>query len=122
MIPIKNFGKDHWSTFAYVETLATDHNGIIIPNVLKMRTNRKIHPNVSNPIDGSKYPTKLKDGTVLSDHDDWSCLEDAVENGLLIDIGTGLMRQFKLTDKGRKVANSLRSHKSKGGKFGDFQP
>lgn len=32
MIPIEKFGKDHWSTFAYVETLAVENNGIIIPH------------------------------------------------------------------------------------------
>ena len=120
MIHIANWGKDHWSTFAYAETLAVDHEGIIIPEASKMRTNHKTHPFIGNPIDGSKYPTKLRNGNILRDHDDWDCLDDAVKNGLLIDIGSSLNRVFKLTKRGRSVANLLRWHKSKGGKFEDF--
>lgn len=120
MIHIANWGKDHWSTFAYAETLAVDNKGIIIPEATKMRTNHKIHPFFMNPIDGSKYPTESRNGDILHGHDDWDCLDDAVKNGLLIDIGTGINRVFKLTERGRTVANLLRDHKSKGGKFEDF--
>lgn len=120
MIHIATWGKDHWSTFAYAETLAVDHEGIIIPEVSKMRTNHQTHPFFGNPIDGSKYPTKLRNGNILRGHDDWNCLDDAVKNGLLIDIGSGTNRAFKLTNRGRKVANLLRQHKSNGGKLEDF--
>lgn len=119
-IHIQNFGKDHWSTFAYLETLSVDHEGMIIPDVRKMRTNHHTHPSVSNPIDGSKYPTVLRDGTILQGHDDWNCVDDLIENGLLNDIGTGTNGIFRLTVKGKDVANLLREHKSKGGKFKDF--
>jgi hypothetical protein len=120
MIPITNFGKDHWSTFAYAETLAVDNNGIIIPYSMRMRTNHKTHKFLGNPIDGSEYPTILRDGNVLKGHDDWDCLDDAVKLGLLKDVGTGLNRQFKLTEEGRHVANRLREHKSQGGTFKNF--
>ena len=73
VIPIENWGKDHWSTFAYAETLAVDNNGIIIPEVLKMRTNIKTHFFMRNPNDGSMYPTMLKNGNVSRGHDDWDC-------------------------------------------------
>ncbi len=119
-IPIENWGKDHWSTFAYAETLATDHKGIIIPVPLRMRTNHETHFFMKNPIDGSVYPTILRNGDTVQGHDDWDCLDDAVENGLLINIGSGLNRAFKMTEKGRKFADSLRDHKSKGGTFKNF--
>ena len=47
-------------------------------------------------------------------------LDDAVKNGLLIDVGTELNRVFKLTKKGRTVANLLREHKTEGGTFQNF--
>jgi hypothetical protein len=120
IIPIKNWGKDHWSTFAYAETLAVDHKGIVVPEPTRMRTNHKTHPFMRSPIDESKYPTILKNGEAVRDHDDWNCLDDAVENGLLDDIGTGLIRTFSLTKRGREVADLLREHKSSGGTFKNF--
>jgi hypothetical protein len=120
MIHIATWGKDHWSAFAYAETLAVDHEGIIIPEVSKMRTNHKTHPFLGGLIDGGKYPTKLRNGNILRGHDDWDCLDDAVKNGLLMDIGSSTNKAYKLTKRGRKVANLLREHKSKGRKLEDF--
>jgi len=120
VIPIENWGKDHWSTFAYAETLAVDNAGMIVPDPTKMRTNRKIHPFMRNPNDGSMYPTILKNDNVVYGHDDWDCLDDAVKNGLLMDIGTEINRAFSLTEKGRTIANLLRDHKTKGGTFKNF--
>lgn len=120
MISITQFGKDHWSTFAYAETLAVESNGIISPHPIRMRTNHNTHKFYGSPIDGHKYPTILRNGELLEGHDDWDCLDDAVKIGLLEDIGTGLNRQFKLTKEGRIVANLLREYKTGGGKFANF--
>lgn len=120
MIPLENWGKDHWSTFAYAETLAVDNNGTIIPELSRMRTNIKKQQHLWSAVDGSKYPTILRDGSILQGHDDWDCLEDAVENGLLTDTGTGTYKAYQLTEEGRKVADLLRKYKSLGGKFKDF--
>ncbi len=120
-IPIERWGKDHWSTFAYVETLAVDHQGFAKPEHERMRTNIQSHPHLIgrfNP-DGSKYPTRLKDGEVTG-HDDWDCLDDAVREGLLEDIGTGFTRCFKLTKYGQEVASALRKHKQEGKNIGEF--
>lgn len=119
-IPIENWGKDHWSTFAYVETLAVEHKGIAIPEPCMMRTNNGKHGYMGNPIDGNKYPTILKNNDVVLGHDDWDCLDDMLKNELLVDIGTDLYRSFKLTEKGRRVANLLREHKAGGGTFNNF--
>ena len=127
-IPIERWGKDHWSTFAYVETLAVDsgNKGLAIPVKERMRTNEKTHPHLignccgSDALNGSRYPTRLKDGE-LKGHDDWACLDDAVEAGLLTDEGSGLNRAFKLTKLGKEIANQLRNHKTTGGVFQTFE-
>ena len=121
MIAISRWGKDHWSTFAYLETLAVDHEGIAKPDNRRMRTNEKTHPHLlGSPEQGaSQYATRLKDGEAKG-HDDWDCLDDAVEVGFLEDIGTGINRVFKFTKLGQKVASQLRVHKMNGGNFGDF--
>lgn len=120
VIPIENWGRDHWSTFAYAETLTVDHKGIIIPDKMKMRTNHETHFFMNNPTDGVEYPTILKNGDVVQGHDDWDCLDDAVKNGLLVDAGTGSNRAFLLTERGRTVADLLRRHKARGGTFQNF--
>jgi hypothetical protein len=130
-VPMALWGKDHWSTFAYIETRCVDHEGV--PNREHMRCTPKIHPGLTNSANQSfstDYPTRLKggihEGKPLSvekkDHDDWSCLEDAESAGLLINIGTGINPVFRLTDLGRKVADQLRLHKSNGGRFATFEP
>lgn len=130
-IPMSKWGKDHWSTLAYLETLAVDHSGIAKPVNARMRTNEKRHPHLvggdfgmgigglGSGLGGSKYPTRLKDGEV-KDHDDWDCVDDAVEEGLIEDVGTGLNRAYKFTKLGKKVMAKLREFKQEGGNFQDF--
>ena len=126
-IKMKEWGKDHWSTFAYAETLAVDggKKGLIIPNRSRMRTNEKIHPHLVGVsfgnVGGSEYPTRLKEREI-KDHDDWDCLDDAVKEGLLTDEGTGLNRAFRLTKSGKEIANQLRNHKAEGKSFSEFKP
>lgn len=127
-IPMSRWGKDHWSTLAYLETLAVDSSfkGVAKPVNARMRTNEKRRPhlvgNVGYPtsaLNGSQYPTRLKDGEV-KDHDDWDCVDDAVEEGLIEDVGTGLNRAYKFTKLGMKVMAKLREFKQEGGNFHDF--
>lgn len=79
-----NFGKDHWSLFAYVETVVVDRKGII--ENARLRTSHERHPLFidmhRNAIDGARYPTRCKDGE-LSEHDDWDCLVDLKNEGLI---------------------------------------
>jgi hypothetical protein len=86
------FGKDHWSTFAYVETRAVDHKGTIEHDHMRCDTDR--HPmlalagrrtsvvgfGMSGP--SAKYPTFAK-GEQIENHDDYDCLDDLVAAGLL---------------------------------------
>jgi hypothetical protein len=136
-VPVERFGKDHWSTFAYLETRAVDAGGVI--DNRKMRCHLRLHrtfaanpPNASvgSPIDGSAYPTRLKDGE-LPNHDDWSCLEDMAAAGLLVaefrtahhgwPVGGGEAR-IRLTPAGLEMAAKLRAHKAAGGTFAAFEP
>lgn len=109
-INIEEFGKDHWSTFAYAETLAVDsgNKGWIIPEIKRMR------------MDGVRYGTRLKT-RIVEGHNDFDCLDDFVRIGLLTDEGTGFTRAFKLTELGYNVASKLRRHKAEGGNYKDFK-
>lgn len=124
MIPMEKWSKDHWSTFAYIETCIVDDKGA--PDHRRMRTDHELHPGlgVASPIScgfsATKYPTRLKGGDTVDGHDDWSCLDDAEAAGLLTIDGTGIYPNYALTDKGRVVARALRDHKGSGGSFSTF--
>lgn len=122
MIPIEKFGKTHWSLFAYVETRAVDYKGVLDRRHLSIDSFR--HPLVahlpwSRP---DEYPTRLKDGELAHDHDEWDCLEDLTAAGLIAREGTGIHPVFSLTDLGRRVASQLRDHKAHGGVYAQFVP
>lgn len=132
-IPVEKWGKDHWSTLAYLETVVVDHNGNI--NNQKMRCNPRLHRHFADTYhlerDPDKYPTRLRGGELQHNHDDWSCLEDMVAAGLIeseflrvhddLTFGTSKAR-VKLTDLGRFYAAELRKFKATGGNFADFVP
>ncbi len=121
-VPIAQFGKDHWSTLAYIETRCVDHRGI--PNRDHMRVDVDRHPQFGNRVSQSsdqKHPTRLKDGK-LPDHDDWDCVDDLIDHGLLEWGGTGVNPVFHLTETGQKIVGALRKHKAKGGTFANFEP
>jgi hypothetical protein len=56
----------------------------------------------------------------LADHDDWDCLED-MENAGLLEIVSVANTAIVLTAKGLAVAGHLRKHKATGGAFSDFK-
>jgi len=125
-ISMSKWGKDHWSTLAYLETLAVERSGLAIPVRARMRTNEIRHPHLlgntgfsSGALNGSGYPTRLKEGEVKG-HDDWDCVDDAIEEGLVEDVGTGLNRAYKFTKLGKEVIAKLRQFKMDGGNFQDF--
>lgn len=132
-IPMSEWGKDHWSTLAYLETCAVDNLGII--DNRRMRTNPRLHRKLVgiSPMgeiqDGSKYPTIAKSGNIPK-HDDWSCLEDAVAASLVEVEFTeryhrpfgGLVARVKFNENGLKVVAQLREYRSNGGNFGSFAP
>lgn len=123
-ISMKAWGKDHWSTLLYLETRVVDHDGHLAPP--QMRS-------------GSEYPTRLKAGKV-SHHDDWDCVVDMIEQGLVtLNAGPHAFdptrtsgRQLHrfcadgalvgLTDLGWKVAHQLRRHQAETRRSGTFEP
>lgn len=96
-VPEERWGKDHWTTLLYLETCAVDLRGRV--EHAKMRTSRRnwrlagvVH-GVANVMERDKYPTRLVpvqaeraqyDSVHLTGgHDDWECLQDLADAGLL---------------------------------------
>lgn len=121
-VPIEKFGKDHWSTFAYAECRIVDNDGL--PDLNHMRCDIDRHPGLGRARwgggDRKKYPTILRGGEKLDDHDDWDCIDDLVAAGLLTIHGTGIHPVWAMTEKGWQVAALLRQHKAKGKNFSEF--
>jgi hypothetical protein len=117
-IPMEEFGKDHWSTFAYVETLVVEGEQ---PRRERMRCDADRHPQFAHGEFKDKFPTRTKKGEVKN-HDDWDCLDDCELVGLIENTGTNLHRVYKLTTLGWTVASQLRQHKADGGNFHSFVP
>ena len=118
-IAVQDWGRDHWSTFAYVETRIVEHKGMV--DVRHMRCDPDLHPLFAHAGSHSaKHPTRLREGT-RSDHDDWSCLDDAEAAGLLCNNGTGMHRIYALPEEGHRAAAALRKHKAQGGSFATFR-
>ena len=132
-IPMNRWGKDHWSTLAYLETLAVDNRGVI--DNKRMRCNPRIHRELANisisgVMDGGKYPTRLKDGEI-DKHDDWSCVEDIEHAGLITTsvkvtkrgmLFGNYQARIKMTKLGLSISGMLRNHKASGGNFHEFNP
>lgn len=118
-IPMDQWGRDHWSTFAYVETRIVEHKGVL--DIRHMRCDPSLHPLLAHAGSHSSklHPTRLRVGT-QAQHDDWSCLDDAEAAGLLRNIGTGMNRVYALTDAGHHAAAALRRHQAQGGGFAGF--
>lgn len=138
MINIENFGKDHWSLFAYIESLCVDSKDAIAQiNRSRMRCNPERHPLLDNNNTWlPTYSTRLKGffdfpdcqnyklaceaGFQVDGHDDWNCLEDLEEAGL-IEITSMKNRMVMMTDKGLQVSNKMRNFKAKGGSYARFE-
>lgn len=123
-IPMRLWGKDHWSTLAYIETICVDYKGTI--DFRRMRIHEDRHPEYAVNynrfrISGKSYPTRLKNGALRKSHDDWDCVEDMAREGLIEIEGTGINPLLKLTEKGIEIAHRLREFKIKGGNFTDFR-
>lgn len=120
MVEMSKWGKDHWSTYAYLETIQVDRKGIV--DRLKMRCDPDVHPHLAVRHSSGRYPTLIKTGK-LPAHDDWSCMEDMVLAGLLIVTWvTGTMAKVEFTDMGWAIAGMLRRHRAEGGKYANFEP
>lgn len=135
--PVEKFGKDHWSMFAYIETLCVDgRDGLGVIDPRKCRINPERHPNMGGAgLWKDEYSTRLRGffdfpdradpakaeeaGVMIVGHDDIDCLEDLDEAGLVSYI-TLTSGGVVMTEKGMEVAGKLRTHKASGGNFSGF--
>lgn len=133
-VPVSEWGKDHWSTLAYIETVCVDSvttKGIGSIVFDRMRVDRHRHPmligrrqavSFSGVRDNEKnYPTRLRNDRELHDHDDWDCLDDMEKAGL-VEVISQANGRVRMTDAGLAMAAKLRAHKARGGKYADFDP
>ena len=134
-VPMRDWGKDHWSTFAYLVTRAVDGKGMI--DNRRMRCSARLHRHFAHTgtaalgMEGSKSPTFLAGGALMEGHDDWSCLEDMVHAGLIKaeyrekypDRTFGNMEaRIELTELGLAYSALITQHKVTGNSFGNFRP
>lgn len=133
-VPAALWGKDHWSTLAYVESVATDCSGFQVGVDGRMRSNRR-HFRVMHECPkprragrsmvgaalASDAGTRLNDGQVIAGHDDWCCLQDMAQEGLFNVNASGIQPGFilHLSAKGQAWCAALRAHKQAGGMFHD---
>lgn len=125
-VKLKDFGKDHWSTFAYLASCVVGAGGR--PDLKRMRCEPKIHPGLVPPgmlghlMNFPPALTRLKGREMPAHipHDDWSCAEDIEAAGLLVSLGTGIAPVYDLTAKGWKMLQNLLAWKRGGGTFGNF--
>ena len=102
-IALADFGKDHWSAFAYLETVCVDYGGV--PEIKRMRTHYERHPGLVDYLHfshskGKDYPTRIKGGREVHDHDDWDCVDDLNREGLVKIKGTGIHPQWEFNVSG----------------------
>ncbi len=123
-IPLELWGRDHWSTFRYIETRIVSYKGCPAMQQMRCFSGRALRPGADHgghshiPAFMKDYPTRLvvrdaNDSTKvagrinLNGHDDWDCADDAVSAKLLVSHGTGLHPVFALTDYGWEVIKAI---------------
>lgn len=122
-ISIDLFGKDHWSTLAYIETVIVENTFYELKSDSHMRTHSHHknllgkHQQMFGMGTGDKYGTRLNNGEEIFHHDDWDCIFDA-EKEKIVKIENN---KVKFTDYGYSILAQLRKHKSEGGSFSDFK-
>lgn len=138
-IPISHWGRDHWTTLAYIETVMVDMGGFQVGSDARMKSNRRNYRVMARdcpkPLRATNqaaslalvmephHATKLNDGQQVPNHDDWACVQDMGAEGLFAEgidnIEPGVVLKF--SEKGNRVANALREFRRGGGKMADFR-
>lgn len=129
-VDITDFGEDHWGLLHYTATRVEQSKGILELHTL--RCNPARHQKINKAdlpwsvIMGTRLRGFFRDGMQpdlafqLGDHDDYDCLIDLEENGLLI--ATNSFDAVVLMPFGIRIANMLKEHKKKGEHFASFSP
>jgi hypothetical protein len=133
IIPMEQFGKDHWSTLAYIETVMVECAGFQVGFDGRMRQGRRNFRVIKEECPLPKRPnrckmaivmepqwsTRLRNGSLIDGHDDWHCVQDLAEAGLLEgEVEPG--KTLQLTEQGKQVVGLLRDHKRNGGSYSTF--
>ncbi|MCP4394870.1 MAG: hypothetical protein GY804_11490 [Alphaproteobacteria bacterium] len=113
-LKMSQWGIDHVSTLVYLEIRAVDYGGKI--DVRHMRCDGRIHPMYIHSAEGANIPTRLKDGKLLDFHDDWSCVEDFVDQKLISLHG----KTVTFTYKGFEYAHEIRKLRASGKGYSEF--
>ena len=122
-VPMRDWGKDHWSLLGYLEYRCVNHKGFVQFN--QMQCNKNRHPQYlgisphGSELDGSKYGIRLAGKRQLPgpDYDEWDCIEDLMAEGLIRDIGFTMTPQFQITDKGWEIVKQVMKFKGEGHHF-----
>lgn len=82
-VPIFLWGRDHWTTFAYVAHCIRDQRGYLENE--RLRVNPRLHRAFAHrgSFGPTRHPTRLSNGRLIAPHDDVSCVEDFVALGLM---------------------------------------
>ncbi len=120
VIPIDEFGRDHYSLLLYVESVCVDCKGV--PDLRRVRCNEKTRPYM---VDGHRKwdelnATRLRGDKRQPKHDDWDCFNDMAGVGWMSNIGTGLAPKWHLTEVGWCMAHLVRRWKATGNQVKDF--
>jgi hypothetical protein len=134
-----HWGQDHWSMFAYMATVMFEYGGFQCGFDPKMRQNRR---NFRIMMDQYPYPkrngksnakgmvmderskSRLTDAEASATHDDWHCVQDMANAGLL-NVTAGQVQPgvwLHFSERGYKYLDLLNKHKMTGGSFSDFHP
>jgi hypothetical protein len=133
-VPMNLWGRDHWSTLAYIETKLVNHGETVVEFDPRMRQKRRHFRLLLQALPGHRKPgaivqgqameaqhgSRLSDGSYLPWHDDWDCVTDMIEEGLFEnDGGDGELIGYplKLTELGYAATAAIRKHKAEGGNF-----
>ena len=131
-VSIERWGKDHWSTFAYIESICVDStNGVGRVGDCKVQTNFNRHPElaymsvtmVGTPLDGSLHSIRLADGVELPGpaYDEWDCIKDFERYGLVVEEMMSFEPAYRMTRLGNLVAGKVRAVKTLGGNYQDVR-
>ncbi len=134
-ISLAEFGRDHWSTLAYLENIMVEYGECQVDLDPRMRTNRKHYrllaerKHLARHV-GTKWRlaqamrpehgSRISGGRVVTNHDDWDCVEDLIAAGLLMAKSPHNRPTLYLTPLGDRVAAALREHKRRGGTWSAF--
>ena len=118
-MPIKaaQWGRDHQSLMLYLETVCVDHDGWLLHHTYakeKLRCDPERHP-LQAYRGVVPSGTRLFNGSVVEDHDDWDCLDDLIAAGYVENVGTGIDPRIKFSKRGWSYAHRLRREKAKRG-------